>query len=152
MCSYSFSTLRTHTRTHTQLKGSSECGLKVTQFHFTAWPDHGVPDYATAILAFYQKVKKHHRPSKGPMLVHCRYIFIPHIESTHQTVWCVPLSAGVGRTGTLITIDRALDQIQKEKVVDIAGIIQQLRNQRMKMVQNLVSGCIGEVITITLLV
>ena len=47
-------------------------------------------------------------------------------------------SAGVGRTGTLITIDRVLDQIQKERMVDIAGVIQHLRQQRMKMVQNAV--------------
>ena len=58
-----------------QLKGSAERALKVTQFHFTAWPDHGVPDYATPILAFHRKIKKQHRPSKGPMLVHCRFIY-----------------------------------------------------------------------------
>ena len=52
---------------------------------------------------------------------------------------CVCCSAGVGRTGTLITVDRVLDQIAKEGLVDIAGVIQQLRNQRMKMVQNPVS-------------
>ena len=47
----------------------------MTQFHFTAWPDHGVPDYATSLLAFHKKIKKHHRPSMGPLLVHCRYTF-----------------------------------------------------------------------------
>ena len=78
-------------------------------------------------------------------------VIIFYIYHTSNCVMC-PLSAGVGSTGALITIDRALDQIQKEKVVDIAGIIQQLRNQRMKMVQNLVSVYIGEVITNTLLV
>ena len=52
-------------------------------------------------------------------------------------------SAGVGRTGTLITIDCVLEQLQEEKVVDIAGIIIHLRTQRMKMVQSVVStGCV----------
>ena len=48
-------------------------------------------------------------------------------------------SAGVGRTGTLITIDCVLEQLGEEKVVDIAGVIIHLRTQRMKMVQSLVS-------------
>ena len=47
-------------------------------------------------------------------------------------------SSGVGRTGTLITIDRVLDQLQQERVVDIAGTICHLRTQRMKMVQSVV--------------
>ena len=48
----------------------------------------------------------------------------------------------MGRTGTLITIDCVMDQIQKEGVVDIAGIIKKLRNQRMKMVQSPVCVCV----------
>ncbi|CAI8052194.1 Receptor-type tyrosine-protein phosphatase S [Geodia barretti] len=105
-----------------QLAESSEPALSVTQFHFTAWPDHGVPDYATSLLAFHKKVKKHHKRGMGPMIVHC--------------------SAGVGRTGTLITIDCVLEQLQgEEKVVDIAGFIIHLRTQRMKMVQSLAVTC-----------
>jgi len=46
----------------------------VTQYHFTAWPDHGVPDYATAILAFHRRLRSTHQPSIGPMLVHCRLV------------------------------------------------------------------------------
>ena len=57
-------------------------------------------------------------PSKGPILVHC--------------------SAGVGRTGTFIAIDLALEQAKKEGVIDIAGIVNRLRQQRMRMVQTLV--------------
>ena len=47
-------------------------------------------------------------------------------------------SAGVGRTGTFITIDTVLEQVKKYGVVNVAGVINKLRHQRMKMVQNLV--------------
>ena len=45
------------------------------------------------------------------------------------------LSAGVGRTGTFITIDHVLEQIEKEGFVDIPAVIQNLRQQRTTMVQ-----------------
>ena len=48
-------------------------------------------------------------------------------------------SAGVGRTGTFICIDNVLEQVKKEKLVDIAGAINKMRHQRMKMVQTVVS-------------
>ena len=58
-------------------------------------------------------------------------------------------SAGIGRTGTLICIDNVLDQIEKEQVVDIAGTINKMRHQRMKMVQTVVS-TVKHVVIITL--
>ena len=47
-------------------------------------------------------------------------------------------SAGVGRTGTFIAIDVALQQAEGEDNVDIPSILTKLRNQRMKMVQTVV--------------
>ena len=44
-------------------------------------------------------------------------------------------SAGVGRTGTYITLDNVFDQTEAEGLVDIDGVIVKMRNQRMKMVQ-----------------
>ena len=44
-------------------------------------------------------------------------------------------SAGVGRTGTYITLDNVLDQLKLKILFDIDGIVVKTRNQRMKMVQ-----------------
>ena len=54
---------------------STERSFEVRQHHFTSWPDHGVPEYATSMLSFHKRVISQHmyRTSKGPILVHCRY-------------------------------------------------------------------------------
>ena len=51
----------------------------------------------------------------------------------------VPYSAGVDRTGTFITIDHILEQVKKENKIDIPGVINKIRHQRMKLVQTVVS-------------
>ena len=51
-------------------------------------------------------------------------------------------SAGVGRTGTFIAIDILLEQVEKEKVIDVCGVITKMRHQRMRMVQTAVSNLI----------
>ena len=128
--------------------------MKVTQFHFTSWPDHGVPEYAGPILNYLCRVKSQMKLSQGPTLVHCRlarvgngvlvrvsalkiYVFLEDfvIKLTGR-VSLHTCSAGVGRTGTLIAIDMALEQATLENVVDIPAIVINMRRQRMKMVQN----------------
>ena len=44
----------------------------VTHYHFTSWPDHDVPEYATSILTYHYRISRDYKPSKGPMVVHCR--------------------------------------------------------------------------------
>ncbi|XP_078029367.1 receptor-type tyrosine-protein phosphatase S isoform X8 [Epinephelus lanceolatus] len=94
--------------------GSSE-RREVRQFQFTAWPDHGVPEYPTPFLNFLRRVKACNPPDAGPIIAHC--------------------SAGVGRTGCFIVIDAMLERIRHERTVDIYGHVTLMRSQRNYMVQ-----------------
>ncbi|KAK9953538.1 hypothetical protein ABG768_017522 [Culter alburnus] len=89
----------------------------VKHFHFTAWPDHGVPSGTEELIQFRGLVRQHIERSfsAGPTVVHC--------------------SAGVGRTGTLIALDVLLQQLDREKAVGIAAFVQQMRFCRPLMVQ-----------------
>ena len=52
--------------------GTSKEPRDIRQFHFTSWPDHGVPQYATAMLGMLRRVKAWQPPPEtGPVIVHC---------------------------------------------------------------------------------
>ncbi|XP_056277772.1 receptor-type tyrosine-protein phosphatase F isoform X11 [Pseudoliparis swirei] len=102
-------------RTFALYKNGSSEKREVRQFQFMAWPDHGVPEYPTPILAFLRRVKACNPSDAGPMVVHC--------------------SAGVGRTGCFIVIDAMLERMKHEKSVDIYGHVTCMRAQRNYMVQ-----------------
>ncbi|CAI8054860.1 Receptor-type tyrosine-protein phosphatase S [Geodia barretti] len=72
---------------------------KVNHFHYTAWPDHGVPDYATSILNFHKMVMKDHKAHRGPLLVHCRATRSTGRSSSHRDR-CAPLPETSGRWST----------------------------------------------------
>ncbi|KAG8534787.1 hypothetical protein GDO81_020507, partial [Engystomops pustulosus] len=86
-------------------------------FNFSAWPDHGVPaaSAAESLLQFVYVVRQKAAKTKGPITVHC--------------------SAGVGRTGTFIALDRLMQHIRDHEFVDVLGLVAELRSFRMSMVQ-----------------
>ena len=49
--------------------------------------------------------------------------------------WNLFFSAGVGRTGTFIALDRLLQHIRDHEFVDILGLVSEMRSYRMSMVQ-----------------
>ncbi|XP_043083338.1 receptor-type tyrosine-protein phosphatase eta-like isoform X21 [Puntigrus tetrazona] len=89
----------------------------IRQFHFTAWPDHGVPQTTEVLIDFRHLVREHmdQYSRHSPAVVHC--------------------SAGVGRTGTFIAIDHLIFQIERDSMVDIYGIVNDMRMHRPLMVQ-----------------
>ncbi|XP_043849975.1 receptor-type tyrosine-protein phosphatase H [Dromiciops gliroides] len=98
---------------HMDLKES----LFVRQFHYTVWPDHGVPRSPDPLLAFQALFQKwlDQSPGGGPPIVHC--------------------SAGVGRTGTFIALNVLLRQLQKYQQVGVQSFVGEMRKSRPLMVQ-----------------
>ncbi|PNI15028.1 PTPRH isoform 5 [Pan troglodytes] len=91
--------------------------LSVRQFHYQAWPDHGVPSSPDTLLAFWRMLRQwlDQTMEGGPPIVHC--------------------SAGVGRTGTLIALDVLLRQLQSEGLLGPFSFVRKMRESRPLMVQ-----------------
>ncbi|XP_059616511.1 tyrosine-protein phosphatase 10D isoform X1 [Phlebotomus argentipes] len=87
----------------------------IMHFHFTTWPDFGVPSLPQTLARFVRAFREYVGPDQKPIVVHC--------------------SAGVGRSGTFIALDRILQQIVVSDYVDIFGIVWAMRKERVWMVQ-----------------
>lgn len=69
---------------------------EIYHFHYTTWPDFGVPESPASFLNFLLKVRESGSlgPEHGPSVVHC--------------------SAGIGRSGTFALVDTCLVLVRTE--------------------------------------
>lgn len=98
----------------------SQDSRKVLQFHYTTWPDFGVPESPAAFLNFLFAVRESGalNSNVGPPVVHC--------------------SAGIGRSGTFCLVDSCLVLIEKNNDPNSINIRQRLlemRHYRMGLIQ-----------------
>eukprot|EP00063_Salmo_salar_P063248 XP_014038083.1 PREDICTED: tyrosine-protein phosphatase non-receptor type 2-like isoform X1 [Salmo salar] len=93
---------------------------EIYHFHYTTWPDFGVPESPASFLNFLVKVRESGSlgPEHGPSVVHC--------------------SAGIGRSGTFSLVDTCLILMDKRKdpsSVDIQKVLLDMREYRMGLIQ-----------------
>jgi len=109
---YNISTLRI---TNTETNESRD----VLHFHYTTWPDFGVPTCPDTFLEFLGAVRESGSLDRdvGPALVHC--------------------SAGIGRSGTFILVDTCLLEAENSgpEVVCIKQRLLDMRTFRMGLIQ-----------------
>ncbi|XP_047103268.1 uncharacterized protein LOC124722110 [Schistocerca piceifrons] len=90
----------------------------VCQFHYSAWPDHGVPPLVRPLLDMVRLVRDTQASETLPVLIHC--------------------SAGCGRTGTICAIDYVLGLLRAGKLTSdfsLFNLVREMRKQRTAMVQ-----------------
>ncbi|CAG5096440.1 Oidioi.mRNA.OKI2018_I69.XSR.g14619.t2.cds [Oikopleura dioica] len=95
----------------------------VYQFHFTSWKDFSTTS-EMSLIKFLRKMRIYQRDNvpygcdvHAPLIVHC--------------------SAGCGRAGTFISIDRMTRQLDEAGQMDLPRFVLKMRQQRMKMVQTM---------------
>ena len=102
---------------------NKDIGKDIIQIHFTCWPDHSIPE-----SAYYKIIDIIHMVDKykggNPVVVHC--------------------SAGIGRTGTFISLynlyHEITDQINNLKIKEIRfsimNLVRKLKEMRLYLVES----------------
>ncbi|KAK4315072.1 hypothetical protein Pmani_013686 [Petrolisthes manimaculis] len=93
----------------------------LTHYHYTSWPDHGVPTESHSLATMIRYIIDSH--SQGTVVVHC--------------------SAGIGRTGTVLFVMLMYEMLMVHGGVDPLEVLQRLRDCRARLVENVVQYNLG---------
>nr|XP_023652402.1 tyrosine-protein phosphatase non-receptor type 1 isoform X2 [Paramormyrops kingsleyae] len=110
-----------YTVRHLELENlSTQETREILHFHYTTWPDFGVPESPASFLNFLFKVRESGclNSDHGPVVVHC--------------------SAGIGRSGTFCLVDTCLLLMSLRKdpsSVYVREVLLEMRQYRMGLIQ-----------------
>ncbi|XP_059169922.1 receptor-type tyrosine-protein phosphatase alpha-like [Physella acuta] len=96
-----------------ELNQSGSPSHTLTHYHYTSWPDKGVPTTPWSLVDFEQRVAA--GVTSVPIVVHC--------------------SAGVGRTGTFIALRNLMREAEATGRFDFFQTVLKLRQDRVLLVQ-----------------
>ncbi|GFS16115.1 tyrosine-protein phosphatase non-receptor type [Elysia marginata] len=93
---------------------------EILHFHYTTWPDFGVPSSPNAFLLFLSVIRQTGSLdiNVGPSIVHC--------------------SAGIGRSGTFCLVDSCLMVVEKKnslQAINVREALIRMRSYRMGLIQ-----------------
>lgn len=97
----------------------STASRHIKQLQYISWPDHDIPANPSDLIRFVEQVREARGSNPAPVVVHC--------------------SAGIGRTGVLISLETAMNLIEREHPVQPIEMVQQMRSQRAMLIQTIVS-------------
>ncbi|OXA62769.1 tyrosine-protein phosphatase non-receptor type 9 isoform X2 [Folsomia candida] len=101
---------------------------EVSHLQFLSWPDYGVPSSAAATLKFIQTM----RNEQSSRVVQLGDKWDGHPHGPPIVVHC---SAGIGRTGTLCTMDICIKRLVDQGTIDVMGTVERIRSQRSYSIQ-----------------
>ncbi|KAK3873550.1 hypothetical protein Pcinc_021450 [Petrolisthes cinctipes] len=99
----------------------NESSHTLTHYHYTSWPDHGVPTESHSLATMIRYIIDSH--SQGTVVVHC--------------------SAGIGRTGTVLFVMLMYEMLMVHGGVDPLEVLQRLRDCRARLVENVAQYNLG---------
>lgn len=94
-------------------KSGYSCDIK--HYHYTIWPDHGIPNEAVSVARMIQHYQRDQNQAGGTV-VHC--------------------SAGIGRTGTVLLVLLMCEMLALEGSLDPIEALIRLRESRARLVEN----------------
>ena len=136
---------------------------EITQLHYSGWPDFGAPAHSTHVLGLVE----HCNSVVRTMAHKARAWAAAEPEPPGQRPVVVHCSAGCGRTGTFCTVDSVIDILKRQRLTDdsdeqsgdgdgmdvdkdveedwmkrddvdlVARVVEDIRAQRLSMVQTL---------------